>query len=49
MSRKALKGWLKSHDTYTRYMLIVTRHDYRQTYVKYPGEKIIIIIIIVFY
>ena len=40
VSRKAVKEWLKTQDTYTWYKPIVRRHDYRQTYVKYLGEQI---------
>ena len=40
VSRKQVKDWLKSQDTYTRYKPIVKRHDFRQTYVNYLGEQV---------
>ena len=33
VNRKAVKEWLKTQDSYTRYKLKVRRHDYHQTYV----------------
>ena len=40
MSRKTVKEWLKAQSTYTRYKLIVRRHDYRQIYVNHLTEQI---------
>ena len=38
VSRKQLKDWLRSQDTYTRYKPIVRKHKFRQTKVNYLGE-----------
>ena len=40
VSRKAVKEWLKSQDTFPRYKPIVKKHDFRQTYANYLGEQI---------
>ena len=34
VSRKAVRNWLKTQDTYTRYKPIVRKHKYRKTYVR---------------
>ena len=33
VSKKAVKNWLKTQDTYTRYKPIIRKHKYRKTYV----------------
>jgi hypothetical protein len=40
VTRKQVKEWLKTQDTYTRYKPIVRRHQFRQTSVEYLGEQI---------
>jgi transposase InsO family protein len=40
VTRKQVKLWLKTQDTYTRYKPIVRRHKFRQTSVGYLGEQI---------
>ena len=40
VSRKAVKEWLKTQNTYTRFKPIVRRHGYRQTFVGYLGEQV---------
>ena len=40
ISRKQVKEWLRSQDTYTRYMPIVRRHKFRKTLTDYLGEQI---------
>ena len=40
VSRKQVKDWLRSQDTYTRYKQIVRKHKFRQTKVNYLGEQI---------
>ena len=40
VSRKQVKEWLTSQDTYTRYKPIVRKHKSRQTKVNYLGEQI---------
>ena len=40
VSRKQVKEWLISQDTYTRYKPIIRRHKFRQTRVNYLGEQI---------
>jgi hypothetical protein len=40
VTRKQVKEWLKTQDTYTRYKPIVRRHKFRQTSVEYLGEQI---------
>ena len=34
VSRKAVRDWLKTQDTYTRYKSIVRKHKYRKTFEK---------------
>ena len=34
VSRRAVKEWLETQDTYTRYKSIVRKHRYRETFVK---------------
>ena len=34
MSRKTVRDWLKTQDTYSRYKPIVRKHKYRKTYAK---------------
>ena len=34
VSRKDVKNWLKTQDTYTRFKPIVRKHKYRKTFVK---------------
>ena len=38
VTRKEVKQWLKSQDTYTRYKPI-RRHNFRQMFVYYLGEQ----------
>ena len=40
VSKKQVKDWLKTQDTYTRYKPIVRRHAFRKTMVGYLGEQI---------
>ena len=40
MSRRAVKVWLKSQNTYTRYKPIVRRYDYHKTFVGYIGKQV---------
>ena len=40
VSRKSVKEWLKTQDTYTRYKSVVRRHDFRKTWVSYLGEQV---------
>ena len=41
VSRQQIKEYLKSQDTYTRYKTIIRKHKYRQTFVYYLGEQIL--------
>ena len=34
VSRRVVRDWLKTQDTYTRYKPITRKHKYRKTYVK---------------
>ena len=34
VSRKSVKIWLKSQDTYTRFKPVIRKHKYRKTFVK---------------
>ena len=34
VSRKDIKNWLRSQDTYTRYKSVIRKHKYRKTFVK---------------
>ena len=40
VSRKQVKDWLRSQDTYTRYKPITKERKFRQTKVNYLGEQI---------
>ena len=40
VSRKKVRDWLKTQDTYTRYKPIVRKHKYRKTYVKNLADQI---------
>ena len=40
VSRKLVKEWLKSQETYCRYKPIVRKHKFRKTYVDYLGDQI---------
>lgn len=40
VSRKSVKEWLKTQDTFTRYKPVVRRHKFRKTYVSGLGEQI---------
>ena len=36
VSRKAVKNWLETQDTYTRYKPVVRKHKFLKTFVKKP-------------
>ena len=40
VTRKEVKEWLKSQDTYTRYKPIIRKHKFRQMIVYYLGEQL---------
>ena len=40
VSRKLVKDWLKTQDTYTRYKPIVRKHKYQKTFVRDLGDQI---------
>ena len=40
VSRKSVKEWLRTQDTYTRYKPVVRRHKFRKTWVRELGEQI---------
>ena len=40
VSRKLVKDWLKTQDTYTRYKPIVRKHKYQRTFVRDLGDQI---------
>ena len=40
VSRKIVKEWLKTQETYTKFKRIVRRHKYRRTFVKDLGEEL---------
>ena len=39
VSRRAVRDWLKTQDTYSRYKPIVRKHKYRKTYVKNLADQ----------
>lgn len=39
VSRKPVKDWLRTQDTYTRYKPVIKRHKFRQTYFSFLGEQ----------
>ena len=40
VSRRAVRDWLKTQDTYTRYKSIVRKHKYRKTFVKDLADQV---------
>ena len=40
VSRRAVRDWLKTQDTYTRYKPITRKHKYRKTYVKDLADQV---------
>ena len=40
VSRRAVRDWLKTEDTYTRYKPITRKHKYRKTYVKDLADQV---------
>ena len=40
VSRKLVKDWLKTQDTYTRYKPIIRKHKYQTTFVRDLGDQI---------
>ena len=40
VSKRQVKEWLETQDTYTRYKPIIRRHKFRKTRVDYLGEQI---------
>ena len=40
VSRKLVKDWLKTQDTYTRYKPIIRKHKYQRTFVRDLGDQI---------
>ena len=39
VSRKSVKDWLKSQDTYTRYKPVIRKHKYRKTFVNKLADQ----------
>ena len=44
VSRKAVRDWLKTQDTHTRYKPIVRKHKYRKTFVKDLADQVQIVL-----
>ena len=40
VSRRAVRDWLKTQDTYTRYKPIARKHKYRKTFVKDLADQV---------
>ena len=40
VSRRAVKDWLKTQDTYTRYKSVVRKHNYQKTFVKDLADQV---------
>ena len=40
VSKKLVKDWLKTQDTYTRYKPIIRKHKYQKTFVRDLGDQI---------
>ena len=40
VSRKLVRDWLKTQDTYTRYKPIIRKHKYQKTFVRDLGDQI---------
>ena len=40
VSKKLVRHWLKTQDTYTRYKPIIRKHKYQKTFVRDLGDQI---------